>query len=461
MDRKDIYYPVGRKMNFREEISRFIDAKKGEMTEMLLRFASIPSVKCKEEENRPYGKAVDDVLKLAQNEAEGLGLITKCYERRAILAELSEKESKLAILCHLDVVPAASDVWSTPPFEPVINGNMMFGRGVSDNKAPAVASLYALHAIKSLGIPLRHNVMLYLGGCEENGSADLTYFLEKNTLPQYVFTPDGCFPVGNAERGRIVVTCETDFTSDKIISVCAGKSINAVPDIAEAEILEADINKLREAASRVENVKFDILSCGEAVKITAHGKSTHAAHPAQGVNALTALLSVISEYKAELEQLSSLFPHGVFNGTGLGLNGGLDISLTQLKISEGRMFFTSDGRVDLDVCAKALAETIEKNIPFSVQMRVHEPHFVPSDADIVQRLNKVYEEYSPHKGGTYTLDAMTYAHHVDGAVIFGGVIPGDGAANAHGINECTNLDTMAEAAKIFAGAIIEFCGEGN
>ncbi len=418
-------------MNYKEQISVFIDNHKSEMVAFLQELAKIPSVLSKAEENMPYGKAIDDALRLALDKARSLGLDAECQKNKADFINVSAKQTKLAILAHLDVVPADSDGWKTLPFEPTIVGNMIYGRGVSDNKGPAVAALYALYAIKSLGIDLKHNVMLYLGGCEENGQDDLKDYINTHKMPPYCFTPDGCFPVGNAERGRIVITCNTDFASDKIISVNSGKGVNIIPDYAEAQLTDS--------------------------KVEIFGKSTHAAHPKAGENALTALLEKLYKVDEVIKKLSNNFPHGVFNGSGLGLDGGLDISLTQLKIENGKMFFTADGRVNLGVNAKALAKTIQKNISFPIQMRVDEPHFVPADSDIVQKLNKVYEKHTPRKGSTYTLDAMTYAHHIDGAVIFGGVLPGDGCANAHSANECYNLNTLTESAKIFADAIIEIC----
>ncbi len=418
-------------MNYKEQISVYIDDHKSEMVAFLQKLAKIPSVLSEAEENMPYGKAVNDVLYLSLDKAKALGLSVESWKNKATMISINRKETNLAILAHLDVVPADPNGWLTPPFEPTIVDNMIYGRGVSDNKGPAVAALYALYAIKSLGIDLKYNVMLYLGGCEENGQDDLKDYLNTHKMPPYCFTPDGCFPVGNAERGRIVITCNTDFTSEQIIAVRAGKGVNIIPDYAVAELSDG--------------------------KIEAHGKSTHAAHPKNGDNALTALLEKLSEVDQTIKKLSKNFPHGVFDGSGLGLRGGLDISLTQLKIKNGKLFFTADGRVNLGVSAETLAETIQKNISFPIQMRVNEPHFVPDDSDIVKKLNKVYEEYTPHTGGTYTLDAMTYAHHVDGAVIFGGVLPRDGCANAHSADECYNLNTLTESAKIFAGAILEIC----
>nr|WP_206021096.1 ArgE/DapE family deacylase [Antarcticimicrobium luteum] len=53
---------------------------------------------------------------------------------------------------HIDVVPAGPlDMWTTPPFEPRIDGDWLFGRGGGDMKAGQVACLAALDAIGRAG----------------------------------------------------------------------------------------------------------------------------------------------------------------------------------------------------------------------------------------------------------------------------------------------------------------------
>ena len=56
------------------------------------------------------------------------------------------------------------------------------------------------------------------------------------------------------------------------------------------------------------------------------------------------------------------------------------------------------------------------------------------------------------------MDAGTYARIAKDAVIFGGVLYGDGGCNAHSENECYSLETLAAAVKMFAKAIVEICG---
>ena len=54
---------------------------------------------------------------------------------------------------HVDVVPAGpAELWSTPPFEPVVRGGWMHGRGAGDMKQGVAAMVFALDAIRDAGL---------------------------------------------------------------------------------------------------------------------------------------------------------------------------------------------------------------------------------------------------------------------------------------------------------------------
>ena len=54
---------------------------------------------------------------------------------------------------HIDVVPTGpQDMWTHPPFEPVVKDGWMYGRGAGDMKAGLVANLFALDALASAGL---------------------------------------------------------------------------------------------------------------------------------------------------------------------------------------------------------------------------------------------------------------------------------------------------------------------
>lgn len=67
----------------------------------------------------------------------------------------------LAFNSHVDVVPAGSNHrWTSPPFEPIRDGDWLYGRGAGDMKAGLVASIFALDAIAAAGLSLRGEVQV-------------------------------------------------------------------------------------------------------------------------------------------------------------------------------------------------------------------------------------------------------------------------------------------------------------
>jgi acetylornithine deacetylase len=64
-----------------------------------------------------------------------------------------ETGRSLTLQAHVDVVPAGPPaLWSRPAFEPAIEGDWMFGRGAADMKAGHAANLFALKALRRIGL---------------------------------------------------------------------------------------------------------------------------------------------------------------------------------------------------------------------------------------------------------------------------------------------------------------------
>lgn len=68
------------------------------------------------------------------------------------LRSAAPKGQSLILNGHIDVVPTGPlDMWSAPPFEPVIKDGWMYGRGAGDMKAGLAANLFALDALARCG----------------------------------------------------------------------------------------------------------------------------------------------------------------------------------------------------------------------------------------------------------------------------------------------------------------------
>jgi succinyl-diaminopimelate desuccinylase len=97
-------------------------------------------------------------------------------------------------LGHLDVVPVGEG-WTHGPFNPVIEDGKLYGRGVNDDKGPAMAAFYAMRNLKEMGIPLKKMIRLILGTDEESGMRCIQYYLSKHQPPFIGFAPDATFPL--------------------------------------------------------------------------------------------------------------------------------------------------------------------------------------------------------------------------------------------------------------------------
>jgi acetylornithine deacetylase/succinyl-diaminopimelate desuccinylase-like protein len=82
---------------------------------------------------------------------------------------------------HYDVQPAdLPHEWRSPPFEPTVRVNDLYGRGACDDKGQMFAHVKALESYLRTGGKLPVNVKCLFEGEEEIGSRNLTSFLARN-----------------------------------------------------------------------------------------------------------------------------------------------------------------------------------------------------------------------------------------------------------------------------------------
>jgi acetylornithine deacetylase/succinyl-diaminopimelate desuccinylase-like protein len=88
--------------------------------------------------------------------------------RANLYARLRGNGSKraIALVHHMDVVPATPSSWSVDPFSGAVKDGYIWGRGAIDMKGTGIAQLMALIAIKRSGVPLTRDIV-YIGNSDE------------------------------------------------------------------------------------------------------------------------------------------------------------------------------------------------------------------------------------------------------------------------------------------------------
>jgi acetylornithine deacetylase/succinyl-diaminopimelate desuccinylase-like protein len=102
--------------------------------------------------------------------------------RANLYARLRGNGSKqaIALVHHMDVVPATPASWSVDPFSGVVKDGYIWGRGAIDMKGNGVAQLMAMIALKRSGIPLSRDIVFIGNADEELGSTGAITFVNRH-----------------------------------------------------------------------------------------------------------------------------------------------------------------------------------------------------------------------------------------------------------------------------------------
>ena len=454
-----------------ETVNQILEESKAELTETLRRWIAVPSVKTEAVGDAPFGVEVKRALAVALEDASAMGFVTRNVDHYAGDVRMGPLGvDPLAILVHLDVVPVG-DGWTVPPFEGVVEGDRMIGRGTSDDKGPAVAALYAMHAVQRAGLPLRREVRLILGCDEESGWADIDYYKAHCDMPRSGFSPDASYPLINTEKGGIVMELRAKPAADglKVLRIAVGERHNVVPGVATAliegdEALRDRINRL--AREMTLDVEAELASGG--LQLTARGTLGHAAYPELAHNALGELLLMLRALGVTggLRTLADTI--GLeYNGEGLGVacsdktSGALTCNLGILRYDENGLYAVLDFRYPLLASGERIQQTVIAALQPTIEATVESsrvPHHVAPNSPLVTALLNAYHEETGRPRECLATGGGTYARSLQEGVAFGASFPEEDDV-AHHANEYVSLDSLMQSARIIARAILILAGE--
>lgn len=452
------------------ELNQHVAATKDRLIACLQENLRIPSVQGEAAPDAPYGIEVRRSLDHALKSAAELGFRTENVDNHLGWCEYGDGEEMIAVLGHLDVVPAG-DGWTCDPYGGELREGKLWGRGTTDDKGPTIASLFALAALRDSGLPIRKRIRILFGCNEETGSADVRYYLAKGgEIPVMGFTPDGEYPVINGEKGIINVTFGADFTQEgelKLLSIRGGTAPNVVPAFALAKIGCCPLTAARFSKLNARGMRFIPKEYGLLVE--SYGISAHGSTPGLGENAIGRLLLAldtlpfcgkVAELIHFLAEAIGMESDGASAGIALHdeVSGGLTLNLGTLDADEKHMSLKINYRYPVtfsyDDCGPKLNYAF-REAGFLIEQEFHKPKlFIPDDSPLVSTLLKVYRDQTGLEGEAKCIGGGTYAKALPNILAFGPVFPGD-EVREHKPDEYITVDNLMKNAQIIAAAMYE------
>lgn len=445
-------------VNLKDEILKYIDDIKKDL-DTLIQIESVSSTekeKCK------------SALRWFLKRAEDMGFKTVNYNDVAGHVEYGDGEEIAGILTHLDVVPAGEG-WTVPPFELTEKDGRLYGRGVVDDKGPAIIALYCLKALKDLGIKGKRKVRLILGTCEETGMEDVETYFSKEPIPDISFTPDSDYGICANEKGILQLEISTPTHDGTVLTeLKAGNAINAVPDKAYAlidctENEDHQMQRLADAKGNMFTFKYTI----DGEMIVAKGVAAHGSTPQKGVNAATNLISLLCSTFGQ-KSIGSIggfinnFIAEDFYGMYLGVNsfdksGNLTINVGTVTIVDNIAKATLDIRYPVTKDAVMILNQIQSvanREGVNVKVLAHKlPLTLNENSSVVKLLNKAYKTVMGTDADLYSTGGGTYARELGGKGVAFGPAFKDDETNIHNADESISVDNFLIHSQICIEAI--------
>ncbi len=150
----------------------------------LIEFLSIPSISSLPEYKNDVRKAAEWVSARIQQTGMEDVQIFETGGHPVVFGQWLHAGDKPTVMIygHFDTQPVDPiDLWTQPPFEPIIKDDCVYARGASDDKGNMLAPILALEALLANGKGLPVNVKCFFEGQEEIGSPQLPEFIASHS----------------------------------------------------------------------------------------------------------------------------------------------------------------------------------------------------------------------------------------------------------------------------------------
>ncbi len=407
--------------------------------------------------NAPYGKTSREVLDFFLEYANKLGFKTSVIEDKVGTVDIGTGDKLIAVLCHLDVVPSG-DGWNTNPFELTIKNNIMYGRGIVDDKGPACASLFAMQRINPSDIPNDITIRLILGTDEERGCDCIKTYAKCGKTPVMAITPDAEYPVIFAEKGILHLKIESDSLSSNL-KINGGTAPNAVPAKATVSYISSE---------------------GKQFEICAEGKAAHASRPELGRNAVYEAINLLEASGVNIsssnlisyihDNLMNSATPASFSGCNITDDSGeLTYNLGIIQMDDKENSIMIDIRYPVTSSSENIIEYISNtaskyNLKCSTDDNM-KPIMQDINSPLITSLNEIWinnmNRFSDYENKYYdiynkpiAIGGGTYARHLANTVAFGIQAPWQ-IDQCHQANESMSISDFEAITDIIYQAIIK------
>ncbi|MBQ9118278.1 MAG: Sapep family Mn(2+)-dependent dipeptidase [Clostridia bacterium] len=416
----------------------------------------------KQEEGYPFGKQTAECLRAFLALASSFGFQTRNYDDYAGEITFGEGE-ELAILAHLDVVPAGGG-WKYPPFGAVVNddvsaggvkGKKIWGRGTMDDKGPAVSCLYALKALKDQGFCPKRKIKFILGCNEESGWKCIDHYKAHAVMPKEGFTPDADFPAIYAEKGILHLLVSFPLSGKDCLFLEGGKAANMVCDEVLARLSKRAGNALALFQNPIQNTTLSYDNTTGYLR--AIGKSAHGSTPEKGANALYALLAFWKEFDDGAKQAYDALVLDALGLTNLqDETGKCTLSAGKAILVQNVLNVTLDVRFPATYKKEDVLTLFKQGGVEAKELSYQAPLYNSKTDGLITTLLGVYNQITGKNALPIAIGGGTYARAIEKGCAFGPEIEGD-EVTIHQPNEYITFERLRLLNRIYYEAIKRLC----
>ena len=454
-------------INFKEEVLK----RKQDMINDLSGLIQINSELTTFDPNRkgaPFGEGCTLALNYMLDIGNKDGFDTVNLEGYAGHIEYGKQKEFVAMIGHLDVVPAGND-WSYPPYGAEIHDGKMYGRGTEDDKGPTIAAYYALKILKELNVPLSKRIKLILANDEETGWRCVRhYFSVYPETPVSGFIPDADFPLIYAEKGISRTLIEGTYDDQEIVEISGGFRDNMVPDYAYVILKDnPNIEQRFEDFKKEKKYQCEHEIINHQHRITFHGISAHGSTPELGQNAIFMLFEFLNTLHLNHPLVVMINDLLIFDVHGKNLKidyfdqemGHLTNNFGVIKAKDGKYQLSLNIRypngVDFDQVLEKLNEVFK---PYQAKV-INDKHqkllYQDPNSKMIQDLMAIYQKHThDYESKPLSIGGGTFARALPNCVAFGPHFL-DKPTFIHQKNEYIEIDALLKATIIYTEALYE------